>query len=116
MEDLTGFWRFSEESHLKSKAGEIRLFQNGNTLEGYLFFKEWDNLKNHRMIRCLITGMITRDRVVLYDKQPIVLLGAADDIYLPLSREGKINEQGLIVGRVIQPDNAGDEFIMEKVL
>jgi hypothetical protein len=50
------------------------------------------------------------------DSVHTVLVGGADDEYLPEEREAVFNIQGQIVGSVIDKDAVAGVFVMNKIL
>ena len=114
MEDLTGFWNFSEVFDFGKKSGEARLFQQGTQIGGNLIFKETSDDGCFLMVRCQISGHFDGSVLVFSDLSHSVLLGGDNDAYLPEAREGRLNANGQIVGTVTDADDVNGIFVMER--
>jgi hypothetical protein len=116
MVDVSGYWRYRETFDFGGKAGEARLFQNGELLSGSLFFKETSEGADDFFVRVILTGVVRNDEIILHDQYWTVVSGGADDDYLPEERTGILNQQGQIVGSVMDVDSVGGVFIMDRLV
>lgn len=115
MQDLTGFWSFSEEFEFGKKLGEARLFQNNGMIRGILVFKEYDENGTAIFVRCQLEGSFDGIKLLLKDVSHSVLVGGSDDDYLPEEREGILNANGQIVGSVNDADDVAGVFVMQPI-
>jgi hypothetical protein len=116
MESLSGFWNFREEFEYGKKHGELRLFQNGNNVNGTLVFKESCEDGTCLYVRCIIEGKFDGNSLIFQDVTHSVLFGGEDADYLHESREGIININGQFVGTAIDNYEVEGVFVIERII